>query len=94
MILLIEAFKVIPIHCVADLLHEIVIKIQVMRNGKSHSERFLGFEKMTYIRFRVPPAAGGAAASLLDRTEVTRIFLVHDIEFAMPCEHVSVARVA
>lgn len=51
------------IESVADLLHKLVIEIKVMKNAKTHSERFLSLKEMSYIRARVI-LAGRTAASL------------------------------
>ena len=51
----------------SDLLHHVIIKIQIVKNAETHSQHFLGFQKMTDIGSAVM-AAGRTLASLFYRS--------------------------
>ena len=92
-ILLIEAFEVTAFQCITDLLRQIVIEIQIVRNGKAHTKRFLCLKQMTQIRARVV-AAGRALAALVDRAIVTGVFFIHQRDLTVPGKQAAVTRVA
>ena len=90
MVLLIEGFEITAVQSVADLSHKLVIEVEVMLYCKAHTDGLLRFNKVANIGTAVV-AAGGATAIFVDGTGIAGIFFVHNIDLAVPGEHVSVA---
>ena len=93
MILLIELLVSSLVESVSDLLHQLVVKIEVMENGKAHSERLSRLEEMSDISSRVV-TAGGASAFLCDGTGILCVLLVEQIYLAAPGEEIAVTGVS
>ena len=81
------------VECFSDLRHEIVIEIEIMKHGKTHTEHFVCLEKMTDIAARIE-SAGGALTIGVDRQRIALIFLVVDVHRTLPGEDIAVARVS
>ena len=77
----------------ADLFHQSIVEIQVVHDGKSHSEHLFCFEKMSYIGTCVMPAYR-TVTLIVDRGVVGFIFRVIDIDDPVPCEKMTVSGVA
>ena len=92
MILLVKALEIIAIQRVANLLHQIVVEIQIVQNRQTHAQSFLCLDQMADIRTAVIPA-GRTSAILVDGTGVSRVFLVQQIHLAVPGEQIAVAGV-
>ena len=92
MILLVETLEVVAVQSVADLLHQIVVEIQIVQNRQAHTEGFLCLDQVADIAAAVEPA-GGASAILVDGAGVSRVFLVEQVHLAVPCEQIAVAGV-
>ena len=63
------------------LCRKVVVEEQVVHDGKSHAEHFVGFYQMSDIRFRIC-FADGTFAVLVYGGEVVRVFLVFDVDYA------------
>ena len=61
MILLIKTLKISAVECFSYFSCQIVIEIEIVNDRKSHSERFLGFNKVSYIGTAVISAGGTIA---------------------------------
>ena len=48
-ILVVKAFIVSAVEGVSDLLHEVVVEIEVMNDCQAHTERFLCLYEVTYV---------------------------------------------
>ena len=74
-------------------LHKLVVEIQIVHNEQTKSKRFLCFEKMAQISSGIS-SAYRAVAKRIDRTVVTLIFLVVEIDNTGPGEEMSMPSVS
>ena len=65
----------------SDVLHEVVVKVQIVKNAQTHSKHLLRLEKMSYICLTIIPACRTAAA-LLDRLIVKLILRIEKINLS------------
>ena len=92
-VLLVEAFEVVAVKGIADLLCEIIVEIEVVENRKSHAEGFLRLDEMTDVCSGVI-AAGRTTAVFIDGTGVVEILFVQQIHLSVPCEEIAVTCVS
>ena len=88
--MLIEFLVSALVKCFADLFHKLVVEIEVMKHGKSHSKAFLCLEKVTDIGTAVK-AASRALTIGVDGSVVLGKSFVEKIDLALPSEKVAVA---
>ena len=56
-ILMIEFFVFSLVKRITNLLHQFIIKIQIVKHCKTHTERFLSLKEMAYVRARIITAS-------------------------------------
>ena len=88
-ILLIEALEISAVKRLANFSGKIVVEIEVVSNGKSHTERLLCLYKMTNVRAAVI-SASGATTILVKRTGILCILFVANIHLTFPSKEISV----
>ena len=91
-IFLVKAFEIAAVERLSDLLHQIVVEIQIVRNGKLRANDLLRADQMANIGAAVV-LARGTLTSLLDGAGISRVLFVGDVHLTLPGEEVSVTRV-
>ena len=89
-ILLIEALEISAVKRLANFSGKIVVEIEVVSNGKSHTERLLCLYKMTNVRAAVI-ATSGTSAVFVEWSWVLSILLVEKVHLSVPGKEVSVS---
>ena len=89
-ILLIEALEISAVKRLANFSGKIVVEIEVVSNGKSHTERLLCLYKMTNVRAAVI-ATSGTSAVFVEGSWVLSILLVEKVHLSVPGKEVSVS---
>ena len=93
MIFLIEFLKGTVVQCLTDLFSQFVIEIEIMRNGKVHTDRFLRLDQMTNVGAAII-AAGRATAIAVKGTGILRVLLIAQIDLTVPGKEVTVTGIA
>ena len=91
-VLMIELLKAILIHGVADLLHEIVVKVEVMHNTKAHTQHFVCFQEVTDVGAGVILTYGTTTGGG-DGTVIGHETVIEDGQLAFPSEKIAVTGV-
>ena len=89
-ILLIEALEISAVKRLANFSGKIVVEIEVVSNGKSHTERLLCLYKMTNVRAAVI-ATSGTTAVFVEGSGVLSVLLVEKVHLSVPGKEVSVS---
>ena len=92
-VLLVEGLKIATLQCLADLAGEVIVEVQVMGDGQTHTQRLLGLDEVADIGAAVV-AAGGAVAGQADGAGILHVLLVEKVDLPFPSEQVAVAGVS
>ena len=75
---------------ISDLLHKVVIEIEIMENRKAHTKGFACLEEMADVGAGIL-AAGRAVAFLGDGARVFCVLFVQKIDLSLPSEEIAVS---
>lgn len=88
-----EFLKSTFVQSLTDALHQFVVKIQIVHDGKPHGQHFFCFEQMAQVRAGIA-AADRAVTGRVDGLHIALVFRVFQIDGALPGEELRVARIA